>query len=201
MPNHIESRLILGGDKKQIKKLQETIQSNKVDEENGKAYFMPIDFEKVIPMPDDLFKGNLGEAEKKKYGKHNWYDWSVDNWGTKWNAYDMNEEVPEIIEPSNALRFRKDEGSFVITCYHFNTAWSPVPKVIAKLSEMFPDIIMRYSYVDEGGGFAGYDYYKEGEILEEHDVTGNAREEKKLLKEQKPEVFFKEFGRVIKEHL
>ena len=45
-----------------------------------------LDFDKIIPMPKDIYRGELGEKEKKKYGKKNWYDWSIDNWGTKWNA-------------------------------------------------------------------------------------------------------------------
>ena len=47
-----------------------------------------IDFEKLIPMPEDVYRGPLGQKEMELYpGDKNWYDWSIDNWGTKWNAY------------------------------------------------------------------------------------------------------------------
>ena len=57
-----------------------------------------IDFNTVIPMPKEL-KGTVSPnrddtQEKKdasknlidKYGSDNWYDWSCENWGTKWNG-------------------------------------------------------------------------------------------------------------------
>lgn len=77
-----------------------------------------IDFEKLIPMPEDVYRGPLGQKEMELYpGDKNWYDWSIDNWGTKWNAYGYD-YLPH------------KEDAIV-----FNTAWSAVPRIIAKLSD------------------------------------------------------------------
>ena len=77
-----------------------------------------IDFEKLIPMPEDVYRGPLGRDEMKQYpGEKNWYDWSLNHWGTKWNAYGFD-ELPQ-----------KDDALV------FNTAWSAVPEVISKLSQ------------------------------------------------------------------
>lgn len=46
-----------------------------------------LDFQKLIPMPDTVFRGPLSAEDREKYpGELNWYDWSVNHWGTKWNA-------------------------------------------------------------------------------------------------------------------
>jgi len=43
-----------------------------------KDYFLDeewkIDFNKIIPMPDYIYKWDLWEEEIKKYWKNNWYD-------------------------------------------------------------------------------------------------------------------------------
>lgn len=49
-----------------------------------------VTFEYLIPMPDDIYRGDLGKEEMEKYGKNNWRNWSVANWGTKWDACDSN---------------------------------------------------------------------------------------------------------------
>ena len=84
-------------------------------------------FEKIIPMPDNIFRGAIGSAEKEKYGKDNWYDWSLAHWGTKWDACE-----PEV------------NGATVM----FETAWScPLP-VLRELAKKVGGIVVMYA--DEG---------------------------------------------------
>lgn len=85
----------------------------------------------------------------KEYGAKDWYDWSCANWGTKWNAYETRLET-------------LDEYSVVLL---FQTAWSGVPNIIQKLTEMFPTIIFDYKYADEDMGYnCGEGYGEDGEF-------------------------------------
>lgn len=89
----------------------------------------PLDFNKIIPMP--------------KEQEDNWYNWSIANWGTKWNAYDVTLAT---------------KGDWKLV-YRFSTAWSIPEPVIKKLAEMFPDVAIEFIAADDGGWFA-YNYYK-----------------------------------------
>lgn len=100
-----------------------------------------FDFDKIIPMPDDIYKGLLGPEEKKIYGESNWYDWSLKNWGTNWNA--MESEL--------------DGGTYML-----ETAWSSCSPVIAALAKHFPEAILRYSYSESGCEFCGVEEYRNG---------------------------------------
>lgn len=87
---------------------------------------------------DELFK--VGERYfniAKTYGYLNWYDWSLGNWGTKWNAYEscMNEPT----ETSVTL--------------YFQTAWSGVPMLVSMLVEKFPNLSFEYKFADEDRGY------------------------------------------------
>ena len=68
----------------------------------------------------------------RKFGHANWYEWSIENWGTKWNAYDVK-RVSE-------------------TVVRFNTAWSAPTKIIAALAKKHPDEIIRLRWADEDNG-------------------------------------------------
>lgn len=105
---------------------------------------------------------HLEEAKKylsnvEKHGHGDWYTWSIDNWGTKWNAYDGY--VNEV-----------EEDCFIVFFY---TAWSPPMPVLEKICELFPFLTIEMEYQEEGMGFAGIagcdpggDYYdNEGEII------------------------------------
>ena len=104
-----------------------------------------VDFNKIIPMPEDIFLGNLGDKEKEKYGEKNWYDWSIANWDTKWNAN-------ETIVNDNSIDFQ--------------TAWSHPEKVIIQLSKLLPKVILQVQYADEDiGSNCGEYRILNGEIL------------------------------------
>jgi hypothetical protein len=81
----------------------------------------------------------------QKYGAKDWYDWSCNNWGTKWNASDST----------------IDEN--IIT---FETAWAtPVP-IIEKLSIDYPNLEFVVSYADEDiGSNCGIYKMKNGNII------------------------------------
>jgi hypothetical protein len=71
-------------------------------------------------------------------GHTSWYSWSIENWGTKWNAYsfDMTRVGPTHLEMK------------------FDTAWSTPDPIFEKLAELLPiDTVVTYAAIDEGGGF------------------------------------------------
>jgi hypothetical protein len=74
------------------------------------------------------------------YGHADWYDWSVTNWGTKWNAYDYRVVSEEL-----------GYWEFV-----FDTAWSVPEPVLYQLAEMFPSLSFEVRSFDEGWCFAYY---------------------------------------------
>lgn len=81
----------------------------------------------------------------EKYGHATWYDWSIENWGTKWNS-------------SECEKVGENE-------YDFTTAWSGVPDLIEKMSIEFPEVKIYYKYSDEDTGCnCGIGEYKSGEI-------------------------------------
>lgn len=144
MPNNITNIVTFDCDSDRMKQIMNELH----DEQNLGI----IDFNKIIPMPDNIFKGNLGPAEKESYGKDNWYDWSVANWNTKWNAYGLKS-------------FPEYDGGDIIQFY---TAWTAPHPIIQKLSEMFPDIVITHNWVDEDFGMnCGYREYLGSEITNE----------------------------------
>ena len=69
------------------------------------------------------------------------YDWRLQNWDTKWDAYDVNivDDDPENME------------------IEFNTAWSPPEAVCHALREKFEDTVAISWFYDEPGcEIAGY---------------------------------------------
>ena len=76
-------------------------------------------------------------------GRHDdrWYDWRLQNWDTKWDAYDVQVEGG----------FDDDE----ITV-EFNTAWSPPEAVCHALREQYPEATVQWFYDEPGCEIAGY---------------------------------------------
>lgn len=137
MPNHVRSRVSFSG--KDVYSIIDLVNTND-----------QFDFEKIIPMPENILRGNLSVDDMNN--SLNWYNWSIDNWGTKWNAYD---------------------SSFGGTGVEFSTAWScPIP-VFEKLSAMFPETTIFVEYADENLGFnVGALTLLNGQIIEQEELSG-----------------------------
>ena len=78
----------------------------------------------------------------KLYGADNWYDWNIQNWGTKWDVH----EPSIFIQDTNQIGLR------------FMTAWSPPIKIMNEFyndnNEVLPEMILHYW--EEGMGYTGH---------------------------------------------
>jgi len=98
----------------------------------------------------------------KKYGYHDWYTWSVGNWGTKWNAWDV-----EVV------------GNVIV----FQTAWAGVPELMLKLSGLFPKVEILFEFADEDyGSNLGKYVFRNGEIISEYEPEDESPEARQLAK-------------------
>jgi len=105
-----------------------------------------------IPVPEDLqiTAGRTGDPEENKkiieveesnrlkYGYSNWYDFCVNEWGTKWDIGGDGAEAQDIL------------GGLSLT---FDSAWSPPIAAYEKLMEM--GFTIRALYNETGMCFAG----------------------------------------------
>lgn len=101
---------------------------------------------------DEWELGKTAWQNIQKYGAPTWYEWSITNWGTKWNAYGY------------------EEGTDYSACDEltFQTAWSAPHPILRKLSEMFPEIVFKHQWADEDIGMnCGERCYLGGEKIDE----------------------------------
>ena len=128
MPNWTANNVLFVGKEKQLKTLKDMLKSDKND----------FDFNNIVPMPKNIFRGPLGREEEEKYGDNNWYRWSIDNWGTKWNAVDTRVELKD--------------GSLY---YTFDTAWDCPREIVNALMRMrktiLKDIKISWECIHEDG--------------------------------------------------
>lgn len=134
MPNYCENCLSIEGNTAMVNRVLNFVKSMEKD----------FDFERIIPMPDYISQVPVDTKEREMYGENNWYDWSIKNWGTKWNSID-----PEV--DGNDIRFY--------------TAWSPCEPVIAALAKKFPDVGFTYTFCEPGQSFCGGRIYENGKMI------------------------------------
>ena len=102
-------------------------QNTEVLDKIEKIFSKENPFQEIFPLPED-------QAD-------NWYDWCVENWGTKWD-----------IDQADIERFENE-----LTLY-FETAWSPAEGIKDKLEETYDneDISISWFYDEPMMQMAGY---------------------------------------------
>lgn len=140
MPNHCSNTLRICGTEKEISKLQKFVEITKSEatEQHNATEFS---CQRILPRP--ISKDS------------DWYDWNINNWGSKWDCYDVD------VDDSQA-----EQGYLV---YNFSTAWSPINNVIHKLANKFKKLEFNYSYYETGSDFWGYVNMKNGLITDSAD--------------------------------
>jgi hypothetical protein len=142
MPNHCNNQLTLASGGNILDVLNPYIIDS--GEMGGGCRDYEFDFQSIIPMDDELLKTK------------DWYNWRVENWGTKWNGYDG--------------RFNCDDFS----SFTFDTAWAPPLPIIKKLAELTGETFI-LEYIEYGMFFCGkYTASPEEDYDEFYDNIENA---------------------------
>jgi hypothetical protein len=142
MPNWCDNDLFIYGSEQDLKKIKEQV-TNEAGE---------FDFGKIVPEPTtpDYFKDNLSSEDMKQHPL-NWYEWRIENWGTKWNA---RESVITEVDETKTLQA------------WFQTAWSPATPITLALSKQYPNVVIEHKYIEEGMQFCGVLIIKNDEELD-----------------------------------
>ena len=154
MPNHCHNRVTFyarhsDGDEScnQIAKIKQIF-----EDENCFGQIIPEpDWANTPLMSNELKflgreRGKVGELpvngrfQSTNQQDDRWYDWRIQNWDTKWDAYDVcvTDDDPESLE------------------IEFNTAWSPPEAICTAIREQYPDIDVSWFYDEPGCEIAGY---------------------------------------------
>ena len=95
---------------------------------------------KMIIDKDKPFRSGL-RFESTDVMDDRWYNWRVQNWGTKWDCYTL--EIDDSDLPHG----------FEVT---FETAWSPPEEVCSAIREQYPNVSISWFYDEPGCEIAGY---------------------------------------------
>ena len=100
-----------------------------------------------------------GEATslQELYGANGWYDWSVANWSTKWEASSVSFDIAA-------------DDYAVVT---FDTAWSAPFGFLQKVIERYPQGEYELGYAEGGMGFWGSTRFVDGALVEEFEGSGD----------------------------
>ena len=137
-------------------------------------------FNEFVPVPKELFETaassatdeKLSNANIKKFGYASWYDFCVNEWGTKWDtdchSVDIYDEHPDTLDAV------------------FDTAWAPPIQFYEKIEKM--GFLVEAKYYETGMGFAGM--YADG-IDNYYELSGMSAAD---VEQKIPEELDAEFG-------
>jgi hypothetical protein len=135
-----------------------------------KAFNHFPDFNKIKPQPENIFRGDLGLKEEEMCRRENrptWYDWNRENWGTKWNSSECEQEK--------------------YNSFTFVTAWQGVPNLMLELSKQNEGVEFEYEYADEDTGCnVGSYVFKNGEVEKAFEPQNSSLEAYELAFKLRP---------------
>ena len=158
MPNWCVNTLTVWGDESELSEFRsKTVK----DDPNT------VSFNELFPMPTEIDNedGRLSRNENetdaeyelrrkefiKKHGTDSWYEWRVENWGTKW-------------EGSQNEIYSDSPDELILS---FETAWAPPSNWVKRVAMRFPNLSFRLVYMETGNEIAGKLLIDQGEISED----------------------------------
>jgi hypothetical protein len=116
-------------------------------------------YNKVEQVPNTFSFDNFLPTPPEKLEGDGWFDWRIENWGTKWDLVQNETHISPILTNNDP---NLSHEAFI--GMGFQTAWSPALEIFARITEQFPNVLVRYKYVEEGMAFFGLAEIYGGEI-------------------------------------
>ena len=139
MPNWCNNTFELVAPKEKIREFESFL-----NEKNGKDWF---DF--FLPCPAELKDGGAVSFHDEpkpdlveKYGASDWYTWSVNNWGCKWNCDAQDWNVDDYDDENLSIKF------------WFDSPWGP-PTELYNFIDAQDDLNVFANFHEEGMAFVG----------------------------------------------
>ena len=146
MPNWCDNQVSITGPNSVINKIEKIVKEE--DNKNGLLQFMfprPAELDDTTsPAPRETKEDKLkSKALMEKYGHDNWYDWSCDNWGTKWEVCEFyGVDRQEISDDESTISFA------------FQSAWAPPTGAYQEFVDKHP-VSLEAKYHEPGCDFMG----------------------------------------------
>ena len=114
-------------------------------------------------------------TKQERAGMEGWYTWSIENWGTKWDAsFSDSMSMFAIGAESMDVEVTKETQKRTLTptvaIYKFDTAWSPPAPVIRAASAQNPELEFVLRFGEVGEGYAGEIKYVAGVVISEEEM-------------------------------
>lgn len=165
MPNWCSNYVYIKGNQTVIDKICKEINGEKEYPKLFSLFYpVPEELNYTVSHPPTKTDEEMLELEKK-YGSKDWYDWSINNWGCKWDAREI-----EIMESDLEIM----ESYPKEICLRFDTPWGPPTDFYTKLANDYK-VELNATYTEEGMSFFGkwQSIVKDSEVYihqDDHDI-------------------------------
>ncbi len=140
MPNWVYNNIIISGDSEKVEAVKAQLDATTQKPETETTSYTT---ENPIFSFWNIVRPSASDFEA--YRDQGWYDWNVTNWGTKWDASDV--EVTD-----------NEPGLWSV---YFQTAWAPPHEALVALSDQHPEVSIRNEWREEQG-YGAYQEYLAG---------------------------------------
>jgi len=161
MPNWFYFTLNVSGEKKDVEQFVENVKGKEGTTFEGREF----DFNHFIPQPEGLY-----DEKSEDNIFPNWYNWNIENWGTKWNA-----SIDDTMVMSDKDGFPYEYQ------YNMRTAWADPRPVIFKMIEMYPQLDFNISGEEESNSYGIYVSSSEDVYLEEEPTLIDEMNDKEVF--------------------
>lgn len=165
MANHVYCTLRIEGKEEDLKRFYE----------ENKSDGLELDFHKCTPPPPE------GYSE---------YTWTVDSWGTKWNAQECESDFYKMDDEDDITRH--------YLSYQFFTAWDEPYGWLQLASDKYPHLEFLLTFEDEGWNHCGEHEAFNG-VVDHHKYTYGDPEFERTYKEFEGDEQWEEFVAAQKE--